>query len=1117
MVAATLSSPSGSCAFVQVANLSEEGITLQPGTVVGKFQLVTGEVSQGPASVEVGSRRIHAEIRSTSANSATEGICPVNLDGAQCSPSELQKLERLVRANADMFCRDDEDLGFTEQVPHRINLRDEVPVSSTFRRIPPTQIQEVKEHIQLLIDKKIIQKSSSAYASPVVIVRKKDGSIRLCVDYRKLNAKTIPDAYPLPRIDDSLDALGGAKLFSTLDLASGYHQVAMHPDDRHKTALITPFGLFEYLRMPMGLSTAPATFQRLMQSTMNDLVFQILLVYLDDLLIYSRTFDEHLERLQMVFDRLREVGLKLNPKKCHLARKEVEYLGYTVSDAGISTSKGKIEAVTLWPVPHTLKELRSFLGFAGYYRRFVSGFSKIAKPLNQLVSTMYQLQKDKKRKSKHVVLSSFWSESCQQAFQALKDALVSAPVLGYADFSQPFILETDASLDGLGAVLSQERDGVRHVIAFTSRSLRPEEKNMKNYSSLKLELLALKWAMCEKFRHYLLGAHTHVFTDNNPLSHLQTAKLGAVEQRWAAELACFDFTVKYRSGRENKNADALSRFPVEQPQGEAEELTAVSCRQSAEACGVPVDVHSSTVTALSSIAQVQKPVDAKSAAPDLEASPFPSISPSQLEKAQREDAIIAAVLPMLGGGEQVKSRRWKDFDPRTRALARQLSRLERENGVLYRRVSDPLLGSLKQLVVPESLQGTLLRLSHDSYGHQGAERTLSLLRKRAYWPNMHLDIEEWCQQCERCQLSKQSQGRTHAPMGHLLASKPLEVISVDFTVLEAARDGREDVLVITDVFTKYTVAVPTRDQTAHTVAKVLVKEWFQHYGVPQRIHSDKGRCFEADIINQLCRAYGIEKSRTTSYHPAGNGQCERFNRTMHSLLQTLAPDQKQRWTEHLPELVQMYNCTPHSSTGFSPFFLMFGREPRVPLDLFLGEQQEEWQAQMPSDWLANHLKRLRVAHHKAGEHTKRLASKRKESHDQGNSSPDLCVGDLVVTRQRYRGRCKIQDYWGERVYTVTGVPGPHGGPFTVAPQDGFDPAKKVTRSELRRFYPPFRVRPLGTSEDFPPTCAPSGVGPVGDRIVLPAADHHASLGPQAAPIESDLPLLRRSARLSQQH
>ena len=1070
LVPSTLSRVEGNNFWVQVINIMEEGVTLQPRSRLGTVQLIQGELASETVSVEVSCNQIviSEDTHFPEAKGIESPTCPVDLTEVSGTPQERRQLEAFVMANTDMFCRDEQDLGYTERAFHNINLRDSEPVASTFRRIPPTQYEEVKQHIQLLLDKKIIQKSSSPYASPVVIVRKKDNSIRLCVDYRRLNAKTIPDAYPLPRIDDSLDALGGAKLFSTLDLASGYHQVAMSETDREKTAFITPFGLFEYLRMPMGLSTAPATFQRLMQTTMNDLVFQVLLVYLDDLLVYSKNFEEHLERLQIVFDRLREVGLKLNPKKCNFARTSVEYLGYTVSGNGIATSDSKIRAVNDWPAPKTLRDLRSFLGFASYYRRFVDGFAKKAQPLNQLVSATYQRDKDRKRKSKEQSVVDGWTKDCQKAFNDLKTALTTAPVLGYADYNLPFVLETDASFEGLGAVLSQDQPEGRRVIAYASRSLRPTERNMRNYSSMKLELLALKWAMCEKFRHYLLGGHTVVFTDNNPLSHLQTAKLGAVEQRWAAELACFNFSIKYRSGRENRNADALSRHPVERPNGPGEELTAISCSQQANMESAKprctATVHHATVRELRDINQVWQQTEKPKTYEDNRASGFPSVTLNQMAEAQRRDGNISMIRSFVLARQRPGRKERNEMEPAARALLKHWDQLQVEDNVLYRYVTDPVSGKVAQIVIPESMKATLLHLVHQQSGHQGVERTLQLLRRKAFWHNMHFDVDAWCRRCERCQHAKKPNVKTHTPMGHLLATRPLEVISVDFTLLEPASNGTENVLVITDVFTKYTVTVPTRDCTAATVATSLVKNWFVHYGIPQRIHSDKGRCFEAAIIDQLCAHYGIAKSRTSSYNPAGNGQCERYNRTMHNLLRTLSAEQKKKWPEYIMELTQVYNCTPHTTTGFSPFYLMYGREPRLPLDLFLGEKDQEWRAVMPTQWLAEHLERLRVAHNKAGERLRSQAAKRKERHDNGKTTPDLKAGDLVITRHHIRGRNKIQDFWGERVYVVTKVPGPEGGPFVITPQDGIGSEKRVTRTEIRRYFPSLAVQPLGTPE-----------------------------------------------------
>ena len=474
------------------------------------------------------------------------------------TPGERKKIIDLFLRNSDVFVRNDFDLGCTETVRHQIKLTDNEPISMPYRRIPTNQYQEVKNHIQKLLEKDIIQPSKSPYAAPIVVARKKDNSIRLCVDYRKLNQRTIRDAFPLPRIEESLDALHGSTLFSTMDLASGFHQIAMHPDDRHKTAFSTPFGLFEFRRMPFGLCNSPASFQRLMQQIFSDTVFQTLLVYLDDIVVYSQSLDEHLQRLEFVFERLRAHGLKLNPRKCHFFQEEVQYLGYTVSKEGISTSEDKVKVVKDWPLPKTLKELRAFLGFTSYYRRFVSKYAHVAKPLYGLIATF---NKNNPHKS-NGQLKPFWTPECSTAFNTLKTKLTSTDVSGFADYSKPFILETDASLNGLGAVLMQEQEGRRRVIAYASRTLRPTERNDSNYSSAKLELLAVKWAVTEKFKDYLWGSAFEVLTDNNPISYLQTsAKLGATEQRWAMQLAQYNFTIKYRPGRVNTAADAFSRMP----------------------------------------------------------------------------------------------------------------------------------------------------------------------------------------------------------------------------------------------------------------------------------------------------------------------------------------------------------------------------------------------------------------------------------------------------------------------------------------------------------------------------------------------------------------------------
>lgn len=791
-----------------------------------------------------------------------------------------------------------------------------------YRRIPPSQYELARNHIQQLLQSGIIRESSNPYSSPIVLVLKKDGTLRMCVDYRMLNAKTRKDAFPLPRIEESLDALAGAQWFSTLDLASGYSQVEMAEKDKVKTAFCTPFGLFEFNRLPFGLCNAPGTFQRLMERLFGDCRYQSLLLYLDDVIVFSSSIQQHLERLEQVFSRLQTQGLKVKLAKCHFFQKRVRYLGHVVSAEGVSTDPDKVAVVRDWKRPDNLAELRSFLGFASYCRRFIAGFSSMAGPLNRLVAKL--LPPGRKGKTPRKLLAEAWDAECDQSFHALKTALITTPVLAYADFRNPFVLEVDASHEGLGAVLSQEQGGKLRPIAFASRSLKPSERNMSNYSSMKPELVALKWAVTEKFREYLLGHRCTVYTDNNPLSHLATAKLGATEQRWAAELASFDLTLKYRPGSQNLNADALSRLHSTN-EGFPEEDKCVS--------GVLAEI-----------------------------SALPGLEPSDLATLQGQDPVIGIILKYWEQGRVPNSIERQQLSKGSRELVRQWGRLRERDSVLYRNVHSPNGdGEFQQLVLPQCLHERVLRSLHDDHGHQGVERMLQLVRARCYWPNMQNHVEKWCRGCERCVLSKALVPKTKTYMGTIRASRPHEILAIDFTVLESSTDGKENVLVMTDVFSKYTQAVATKDQRASTVADVLVKHWFQLFGPPSRIHSDQGRNFGSSLVHQLCKIYNTNKSRTTPYHPARNGQCELFNRTLHDLLRNLPPEQKRRWPRHLSQVTYAYNTTVHQSTGKTPYFLMFGREPRLPVDMLIGNEGAEHDLSL-EEWVEEHQKSLNVAY-----------------------------------------------------------------------------------------------------------------------------------------------------------
>lgn len=424
----------------------------------------------------------------------------------------------------------------------------------------------VRKHLQELLDSGVIRESEFPFASPIVVVRKKDGSVRLCIDFRKLNLQTIKDAYALPKLEDAFSALAGSKWFSVLDLKSGYYQIEMEESDKQKTAFVCPLGFWEFHRMPQGITNAPSTFQRLMERCVGEMNLKEVLVFIDDLIIFSSSLEEHEQRLKRVLQWLKEYGLKLAPGKCKFFQTSVRYLGHVVSEKGVETDPEKVKALTTWPIPTNLKELQSFLGFAGYYRRFIQGYSHVIRPLTELTSGYPPLRKGRNKSKKttgqeyHDPKAPFaqrWTPRCQEAFDLIIKKLTSAPVLGFADPQLPYVLHTDASTLGVGAALYQVPNGQPRVIAFASRGL---SKSERKYPAHKLEFLALKWAVTEKFSDYLYGTDITVVTDSNPLTYLLTsAKLDATGYRWLSSLSTFSFRLQYRAGKRNLDADALSR------------------------------------------------------------------------------------------------------------------------------------------------------------------------------------------------------------------------------------------------------------------------------------------------------------------------------------------------------------------------------------------------------------------------------------------------------------------------------------------------------------------------------------------------------------------------------
>ncbi|KAL7880623.1 hypothetical protein SRHO_G00028770 [Serrasalmus rhombeus] len=565
---------------MKVANVSDHPITLKRNSKLADVSPCLAvedfDCFQGVSHVETaswGGQPLHIGSTDLKRRLQDVGLGDIDIDSCSSDMVGKERLVQLLEKYNDIFSKHPLDCGEAKGFVHRIRLMDERPFRLPYRRVPPAHYQKLRQVLSEMEEQGIIRKSASEYASPLVLVWKKDGSLRICTDFRWLNARTIKDAHPLPHQADCLAALGGNVFFSTMDLTSGFYNIPMAEEDKKYTAFTTPLGLHEYNRMPQGLSNSPASFMRMMLSIFGDLNFSSLLCYLDDLLVYAPNEEESLKRLEVVFLRLRLHNLKLSPKKCHLMQASVRFLGHYIDSNGVSLDPSKVEVITKMSradlmeedgYTPSVKRIKSFLGMVFYYQHFIPNCSAMAKPLFALTSGQKRRGKVKanlKAGTFRRLQPTDWTSECDIALSNLKESLLHSVVLAHPDFSCPLILSIDASLDGLGAILSHVPAGEEKArpIAFASKSL---TKSQKRYPAHRLEFLALKWSVCEKFSHWLKGHTFTVWTDNNPLTYIMTKpKLDACEQRWVSKLAPYAFDLKHIPGSKNTAADALSRDP----------------------------------------------------------------------------------------------------------------------------------------------------------------------------------------------------------------------------------------------------------------------------------------------------------------------------------------------------------------------------------------------------------------------------------------------------------------------------------------------------------------------------------------------------------------------------
>ncbi|KAL2083737.1 hypothetical protein ACEWY4_021510 [Coilia grayii] len=678
-----------------------------------------------------------------------------------------------------------------------------------------------------MLESGIVEPSFSGWASPVVLVPKKDG---FCMDYRKLNAVTETDVYPLPNITELLELLTGTMLFSTLDLNSGYWQVTMDSMSKAKTAFITSAGLFQFQVMPFGLKNAPATFQR-----------------------------QHFQDLQAVLDKLQGAGLTVNLKKCKFCLSQISYLGHVVTAQGISADPAKTEAISHYPVPRNIKEVQRFLGLNGWYHRFVPGFSQVAEPINAL-----------KRKGRMF----HWSDRCQEAFDTLKGYLTSPPILGHPDPNYPFVVYTDASDVGLGAVLAQRKgSAIEEVIAYASRSLNRAERN---YSTTERECLAVIWAL-EKWQHYLEPKLFTVVTDHASLQWvLNTTKTDSRLIRWALRLQKFNFAMEYRKGTLNAAPDALSRCPV------SSACVLMTSSQSDQGATFPVSI-------------------------------------SAVREEQQKDCEVQKIIKSLAEG-------CAEFKAKYAVVDDLLYRInQRAEQIHYR------------LMVPKSLTIPLLQSYHESplSGHQGIFKTYKRLYDVVFWPTLWTDIKDYIRACTICQTHKADNRKPCGTLQQTQVSQPNQMVGVDIMgPFPRSSDRKEYLVVFVDYYTRWVELFPIRSATAQTISRLFREEFLTRWGVPNFLLSDRGSQFVSSLFQELCAGWTVIPKLTTAYHPQTN-LTDRVNRNIKAMISSYVGDQHNKWTQYLPEFRFALNSSVHETTGVSPAELHLGRKLKSPMDKLL--------------------------------------------------------------------------------------------------------------------------------------------------------------------------------------
>ena len=882
------------------------------------------------------------------------------------------------------------------------------------------------------LDKNFIRASSSSAAAPILFAKKPGGGLRFCVDYRALNAITRKDRYPLPLIRETLRSISRAKWLTKLDITAAFHKIRIAEGDEWKTAFRTRYGLFEWLVTPFGLTGGPATFQRYINHTLREYLDEFISAYLDDILIYSDgSLEDHRRKVKLVFQKLQEAGLQLDIDKCEFEQRSVKYLGFIVEvGKGISMDPEKVTAIQDWEAPKTVKGVRSFLGFANYYRLFIPDFADIARPLTDLTKKGQPFN---------------WNDKAQRAFEELKQLFISDPILAAFDPDRETVLETDASNWATGGVLSQYDDnGNLRPCAYFSKKNLPAECN---YDIHDKELLAVIRCLEEWDAELRSVKSFTILTDHKNLEHfMKVRRLNERQMRWAEILARYCFQLSYRPGTLASRPDALSRREQDVPEGEQDDRLQHRHRQLLEPPSTRINA--------TDISQDDNdvPNEQSNDVPDEQGNDVPTEQGNDVPSEQSNDAPSEQRTPFTDPNLQAlwttAIEKDENFEKIRRTVAERARKFPKELG-LHVSIAECDIDDLERLRyrervwIPayEPLRTGLIQQVHDSAltGHPGRDTTLATISRRFFWPGISQDVRRFCNNCDVCGRTTVWRDKRWGLLKPLpIPNRVWREISMDFIVgLPPARgSGVTNCLVIVDRFSKGAIFEPISDTSAEGTANVFMRTFYRRHGLPSAITSDRGSQWVYALWKRVCQLLKINRRLSTAFHPETDGSTEEKNQVLEAYLSAFVAYTQTDWADHLPSAELAINNRNASSTGISPFFMMHGYNvDPIQIDEELEERNEN--AQLTPIARGEEVVKKLIDARNWAEAAIAVAQQAQEQHANRHRQPaaQFQVGDKVWLNLKNvktdRPNKKLD--WRHAKYTVTKVISSHAYELDVPP------------------------------------------------------------------------------------